>query len=309
VPPGTAQVTVSYNGLTSAPANITISPTSLGIFFQAVGAANVAVAQNVRTATDYPLNTPSSPAKPNQIVIIWGTGMGPINGPDNVAPGANGGDMPNVPVSITVGGLPAQRLYAGRQAESAGVDNIYFTLPANVQLGCNVPVAITANGIAANTTTIAISADGSPCSSTPPNNNPLNTTLTVTGSGTVTASTASATGTVTLSGIGTGTLTSSFSLASAALSGSAPITLNITSGNRIGSLTATLAGSLTLLSQVFAGDPNSSGPATITVTSGTGGFAGATGTFSVIAAGTGRGTTGSGTGTFSITGPGTLTIP
>ena len=163
-------MTVAVNGRTSSQSTIQISPTSFGTFFQTVEGNNVAIAQNVASATDYPLNLPSLPAKPGQIVILWGTGLGPINGPDNVAPGGNAGDLRapprNLAVTVTVGGqqLPTQNiLYAGRQAESSGVDNIYFTLPANVALGCNVPVAITVGGITANTTTIAISADGSPC--------------------------------------------------------------------------------------------------------------------------------------------------
>ena len=163
-------MTVALNGRTSAQAAIQISPTSFGAFFQTVGGNSLAIAQNVASATDYPLNLPSSPAKPGQIVILWGTGLGPINGPDNLAPGANAGDLRappvNLAVAITVGGqsLPAQNiLYAGRQAESAGVDNIYFTLLANVAFGCNVPVAISVGGITANTTTIAITADGAPC--------------------------------------------------------------------------------------------------------------------------------------------------
>ena len=160
---GSAQVTVSYNGKTSSLANILVSKTSLGVFFQAVNGNNTGIAQNVASSTDYPLNLPSTPAKPGQIVIMWATGLGPLNGPDNVAPGVNAGDMTGVPVTITVGGVPVPRLYAGRQSETAGVDNVYFTLPIGVPLGCNVPVAITAGGGAANTTTIAISADGSPC--------------------------------------------------------------------------------------------------------------------------------------------------
>ncbi len=160
---GNAQVTVSYNGKTSALATMLVSKTSLGVFFQVVNGNNLAIAQNVASATDYPLNLPSAPAQPGQIVILWGTGLGPENGPDNVAPGANASDLTGVPVTITVGGVTAQRLYAGRQSETAGVDNIYFKVPAGVPFGCNVPVAITAGGIAANTTTIAISADGSPC--------------------------------------------------------------------------------------------------------------------------------------------------
>jgi len=170
LPPGPAQMTVLANGRTSAQAAVLINPTSFGTFFQVVEGNNLAIAQNVASATDYPLNLPSSPAKPGQIVILWGTGLGPISGADNVAPGSNAFDMRGAPsnlqVAITVGGqaVPAQNiLYAGRQAESAGVDNVYFTLPTNALLGCNVPVAITVGGIAANVTTIAITADGLPC--------------------------------------------------------------------------------------------------------------------------------------------------
>ena len=163
VPVGAAQLTITYNGLTSQPANITVAKTSFGVFFQRVNGKDLAIAQNVKTATDYPLNLPDTPAKPGQIMIFWGTGMGPITGADNAAPGAAAGDMTTVPVTITVGGITASRLYAGRQSETAAVDNVYFTIPAGVPLGCQVPVVITAGGVAANTTNIAITADGSPC--------------------------------------------------------------------------------------------------------------------------------------------------
>jgi hypothetical protein len=43
------------------------------------------------------------------------------------------------------------------------VDNVYFTVPAGVPYGCAVPVVINAGGVAANTTNIAITADGSAC--------------------------------------------------------------------------------------------------------------------------------------------------
>ena len=94
---------------------------------------------------------------------VFTLGLGPISAPDNVAPGAAAVDMTNVPVTITVGGVTAQRLYAGRQSQSAAVDNIYFTVPAGVAFGCQVPVDIVAGGVPANTTTIAVTADGSPC--------------------------------------------------------------------------------------------------------------------------------------------------
>jgi uncharacterized protein (TIGR03437 family) len=162
VPVGNGQMTVTYNGLTSQPADIVVAKTSLGIFFQRVNGRDLAIAQNVKSQTDYPLNLADTPAKPGQIVILWATGMGPISGADNTAPGAVG-DMTGVPVTITVGGVTAQRLYAGRQAETAAVDNIYFTVPQGTGFGCQVPVVVTGGGTPANTTNIAITADGSPC--------------------------------------------------------------------------------------------------------------------------------------------------
>jgi uncharacterized protein (TIGR03437 family) len=136
----------------------------------------------------------------------------------------------------------------------------------------------------------------------------VNTTLTVNGSGTINGSTVTASGTLTLTGIGSGTMSSSFNLLSA-LSGSAPLTLTITTGNPTGTLTCTLTASPSLLSQIVIGDPNTTGPATLTVNSGTGGFAGTTGSFNLTASGTGIGTSTNGAGTFKLTGSGTLNIP
>ena len=137
----------------------------------------------------------------------------------------------------------------------------------------------------------------------------VNTTLTINGSGTSTAGSISATGTASFTGglTGTGTFSSSFALASA-LGGSVPISLTVTAGSTTGTLTGTFSASLTLLAEVFIGSPSASGPGTIAITSGTGGFAGTTGSFNVTAAGTGAGTTSSGAGTFTLIGPGTLNI-
>ena len=161
VPVGNARLTIVYGGKTSIEAPVMVAKTSVGVFFQRVNGKDLAIAQNVASATDYPLNQPGTPAKPGQIVILWGTGMGPIAGKDDGASG--GGDMATVPVAITVGGVAATRLYAGRQPETAAVDNIYFTVPSGVTFGCQVPVVVTAGGVLANTTLIAVTADGSPC--------------------------------------------------------------------------------------------------------------------------------------------------
>lgn len=159
-PVGEAEVIVHYGGKSSAPRLISVSKTDLGIFFMRIDNNDVAIAQNVASATDYPLNTPEVPARPGQIVILWATGLGPVNVSDANAPGA--GDMTGVPVEVRVGNVVAERIYAGRQPQTAGVDNIYFRVPAGAPTGCNVPVVVTAGGKEANRTTIAITEDGRP---------------------------------------------------------------------------------------------------------------------------------------------------
>ncbi len=159
VPLGDVQVTVSYNGIVSSAAIITVSDTTFGTF-SAAGGPGPGIVQNYNSATDAPLNMASFPAKPNQIVVLWGTGLGPITTGDNTPP--PGGDLP-VPVEVRVGGKIAKRLYSGRAPTFAGVDNIYFEVPADAPLGCSVPVQVTAGGVAANTVRMAISADGKKC--------------------------------------------------------------------------------------------------------------------------------------------------
>ncbi len=159
VPLGDVQVTVSYNGIVSSAATITVTDTTFGTF-SAAGGPGPGIVQNYNSATDAPLNMASFPAKPNQIVVLWGTGLGPITTGDNTPP--PGGDLP-VPVEVRVGGKIAKRLYSGRAPTFAGVDNIYFEVPADAPLGCSVPVQVTAAGVVANTVRMAISADGKKC--------------------------------------------------------------------------------------------------------------------------------------------------
>lgn len=139
----------------------------------------------------------------------------------------------------------------------------------------------------------------------------ISTTISINGSGSISTSTGSvtATGTVTFAGglTANGTFGATAG-ASSLTTGSIPITLTITSGSTTGTLTGTFTASPLLLEQILLATSAVSGTGSIAITGGTGGFAGATGTFTnVTAAGTGSGNSGSGTGTFSIAGPGTLT--
>jgi uncharacterized protein (TIGR03437 family) len=160
-PLGDAQLTVTYKGKTSAPMPMKIAVNNFGIVSTA-GGRGPGIIQNFVSQTEQPLNTRSTPAKPKQVETLWGTGLGPITAPDNLAPPA--GDLP-FPVEVLVGNKPAKKLYSGRAPCCSGVDQIVFEVPADAPTGCQVPVQIKVASTYSNMVSMAISADGGSCSS------------------------------------------------------------------------------------------------------------------------------------------------
>ncbi|HJT87665.1 MAG TPA: VWA domain-containing protein [Bryobacteraceae bacterium] len=158
-PLGTVQLTVGYLGAASLSEPITVVDTAFGIF-SASGGSGPGIMQNYNADNDQPLNMASIPAKPGQIVILWGTGLGPISTADNQPP--PGGNLPT-PVEVWAGGKLAKLLYSGRAPSFAAVDNVYFEVPADIPLGCSVPVQVKAGSSWSNTVRMALSTNGAAC--------------------------------------------------------------------------------------------------------------------------------------------------
>ncbi len=93
-------------------------------------------------------------------VCIWGTGVGPVAGDESA--GALPGDMPQVPVEVYVGGLPASLTYRGRSGCCSGLDQIGFVIPSGV-VGCNVSVEVKIGTVISNFPSIAIAQSGNVC--------------------------------------------------------------------------------------------------------------------------------------------------
>jgi uncharacterized protein (TIGR03437 family) len=168
---GSYNVTVTYNGTVSDAVKATVVARKFGIITVDGSGSGRAVVQNYVSASQYDLNRfttgtvsgyTMSPAKPGQLVVLWGTGLGPISKADNEAPGAI--DLrSSVDVKVIVGGKTlTPDAYAGRAPEFPGTDEIIFTLPADVQTGCNVPLQVSAGGTLSNATTVSI-ATGTAC--------------------------------------------------------------------------------------------------------------------------------------------------
>jgi len=157
---GVNSVRVVYNNQTSNPVPVNIVNSSFGIYTATGTGIGPGIFQNYISGQT-PLNTNTLAAKPGQLAILWGTGLGPAPFPDNAAP-----TVMTLPTKteVFVGGISAQVAYSGRSGCCAGSDEIQFTVPANAPTGCWVPVYVRTGGtIVSNVTTMAIDPSGARC--------------------------------------------------------------------------------------------------------------------------------------------------
>lgn len=160
-PIGAATVTVTYSGQTSAAANINVVASGLGVFTTNSQGNGPAIAQVYHVGSSTPgLVALTNSAEPGDTLIVYGTGLGAISGPDNQPPGAVSVGT-NVMVNIAGTAVPA--LYAGRSPQFPGEDQINFKLPANVSTGCYIPAEITASGQPSNLFYLSIGSGSTTC--------------------------------------------------------------------------------------------------------------------------------------------------
>lgn len=159
IPPGSGSLTVSYNGQTSAPLPIEVIAHDFGIF----SVSQMGYGQGVITDPfTNVVNTIIASSNPGQLMDIWGTGLGAVSGDE--AAGPLPGDMANLDMQMIVGGKPAQIIYRDRSGCCAGVDQIRFIVPEDVN-DCYVPVRVIVDGIWSNDVTMSIADNGPYCSS------------------------------------------------------------------------------------------------------------------------------------------------
>ncbi|HTS31792.1 MAG TPA: hypothetical protein VMH81_38245 [Bryobacteraceae bacterium] len=160
VPAGSATVTVSFGGATSPPEKINVVQSSFGVFSTGfpIGAAAVI---NVNTASLYNLFT--NAANGGDVLELFGTGLGPITGGDNVAPGIV--SPAGITVKVLVGGQSITPVYAGRSSQYPALDQINFVLPSDGSIpdSCFVPIAVQVNGAMSNYATIAKATGSRSC--------------------------------------------------------------------------------------------------------------------------------------------------
>jgi len=155
-PLGTGTLKLTRDGVAAQyPLSINVVKSSFGTYSisgNGTGAGSI-------TSADYRLKTYKDPARVGETLILWGTGLGPVDG--NEAAGPLPGNRFS-DVDVFVGGVRAQVDYAGRSGCCAGLDQIAFRVPATTY-GCFVPVAVRYGGVTANFVTIPVADTGQAC--------------------------------------------------------------------------------------------------------------------------------------------------
>ena len=152
-PVGAASVTVTLNGVTSAPFSINLAATAPAFLEENPGALAPAA---VSTTPAGAMITYGNPARPNDTVIGIATGFGVTN------PATNSGistatNPAAVTPTLTVGGLAAKVAYAGSVKGAAGADQVNFTVPSGLQ--GSQPIVLT-SGTASSSSAVVLPIGG-----------------------------------------------------------------------------------------------------------------------------------------------------
>jgi uncharacterized protein (TIGR03437 family) len=156
-----ATVIVTVGNISSAPATLSLAPVSPGLFLAGVTGSLQAAALISNSGTvPAPVGTftGSRPVARGQFVTVYCTGLGAVTPP--VATGVRASGSPlsvtNLPVSATIGGLPATVSFAGLAPNFFGLYQVDMQVPQGLAASDAVPVVINIGGVASNVATIAV---------------------------------------------------------------------------------------------------------------------------------------------------------
>ncbi len=135
-----AQLYVQNQNLTSAPFNLSVASQIPAIFTLGSGTGQAAAINN----KDGSINGAGHPAKVGDYVELYITGVGQTS-PSGADGSINAGTLPLpvAPVTVTIGGVPANVNFAGgAPGIVAGVFQVNAQIPAGVTAGSAVPVVV-----------------------------------------------------------------------------------------------------------------------------------------------------------------------
>ncbi len=145
----TVQVTVNNGVSSNAPVSVAVTAAQPGIFV--VDSAPDGAITHVGGA----LVTSSDPAAPGEVVVMYGTGFGPVNPAVITGQAPAGLSYTTLQPTITIGGLPANVDFCGAAPYFVGLTQLNITVPSGAASGAN-DLIVSVNGVAGNTVKIQV---------------------------------------------------------------------------------------------------------------------------------------------------------
>ncbi len=140
-PLGDGGMTLAINGRTTSARKIRVVRRGFAVYAQPLPLPwwprSHALAHIIDASGTWSPNTLIHPARPGQLLVLWGTGLGAVAGDERSGPLP--GDARPADLEVLAGDRTARVLYAGRSGCCAGVDQIVIEVPAGVE-GCSVPL-------------------------------------------------------------------------------------------------------------------------------------------------------------------------
>ncbi len=154
-PIGTGTLTVTSGAQASPPVPIQVVQSDFGILTYNGAGFGPAYAFD----TNYIPITATHPATPGQLILFWGTGVGPDPANDDKTEPQQANNLTNIDMQVLIGGVSAQVFYKGRSSYP-GVDEVFVYVPATLPLGCYDSVVTRSGSLTSNYGTIPVAQNG-----------------------------------------------------------------------------------------------------------------------------------------------------
>ncbi len=155
-PVGTGTLTVSNGGQSSSAVPIQVVQSDFGILTYNGAGFGPAYAFDV----NYVPITATHPATPGELIVFWGTGVGPDPANDDKTEPQQANNLTNIDMQVYIGGVSATVYYKGR-SPYPGVDEVFVYVPASgAPTGCYTSVVTQSGSLTSNYTTIPVAGTG-----------------------------------------------------------------------------------------------------------------------------------------------------
>jgi uncharacterized protein (TIGR03437 family) len=140
---GVETVVVHTPGGTSDNYNLIVQPTAPAVFLSGVAGPETNLPTVIRAANGL-LATDSNPIHPNDVLVIYVTGLGQTNPAGLTGYPASGNPLSSAltPTTVTLGGMNLPVTYAGLAPGEVGVYQINVTVPGGTPTGLSLPLTI-----------------------------------------------------------------------------------------------------------------------------------------------------------------------